>query len=226
MRFIGLLLATILISLPALAAEPVKCPEAPSHMVVEKGRYSPFEGVTFALEGFVARMVPRGNSVPLCLIKVNEIQRGRVFLTGESLTRLFNQRTQGKKRSIDDVKIETKGEHVIISGKVKKLVPVPFEIEGPVSSAGPHLRVEAKKIEAAGLPVKGLLNMLGAELGSIVGGQTEGVTVNENTLTFRPENLANIRGQIAAVNVTSEGLAVTFGAPAQKQNAKQTKREK
>lgn len=216
MRSLMLLLATTLVGQPVLAANPVKCPEAPSRMVVERGQYSPFDGVTFGLEGFAANMVPRGNRIPLCLVKVNEIQRGRVFLTGESLTNLFNQRTKGTRSSVENVKIATKGQHVVISGKVKKVVPVPFEIEGPVTPAGSALRVDATGIKAAGLPVKGLLKMVGAELGSIFGGQ-EGVSVNDNSLLFRPENLANIRAVISAVDVSSKGLLVTFGTAAQKQ---------
>jgi hypothetical protein len=185
-------------------------------MHVDKGEYAPQPGISFGLTDFTATMVPRGAKIPLCLVKINEIQQGRIFVTGASLTKLFESKNQGKKQSVEDMKIETKGDHVVISGKVHKVVAMPFSVEGPVKAAGSMLRLDASGIKAAGLPIKGLLGMVGKQLGSMFNsGSTEGVTVKDNTIFFQPEKMANIRGQIADVKVSSEGLLVTFGAPKQ-----------
>jgi hypothetical protein len=207
-----------LVATSTFAADPVKCPPAASHMHVEKGEYAPQPGISFGLTDFTATMVPRGPRIPLCLVKNNEIERGRVFVTGASLTKLFETKNQGKNQSIKEMKIETKEDHVVISGKVHKVVDMPFSVEGPVSASGRMLRLDASGIKAAGLPIKGLLSMLGKQLGSMFkAGGTEGVTVKDNTIFFQPEKMANIRGEIANVQVTSEGLTVTFVPTKQKQ---------
>jgi hypothetical protein len=211
-----LLFALLFWSLFALAADPVRCPPAASHMHVDKGEYVPQQGIAFGLTDFSATMVPRGPRIPLCLVKINEIEHGRVFVTGASLTKLFQSKNQGKKQSIEDMKIETKGDHVVISGKAHKVLPMPFSVEGPVTASGSMLRLDASGIKAAGLPIKGLLGMVGKELGSMFNASsTEGVTVKDNTIFFQPEKMANIRGEISDVKVSSEGLLVTFGAAKQ-----------
>src|SRR3954447_7780920 len=55
-----LLFALLFWSLFALAADPVRCPPAASHMHVDKGEYVPQQGIAFGLTDFSATMVPRG----------------------------------------------------------------------------------------------------------------------------------------------------------------------
>jgi hypothetical protein len=213
----GMLLFTMCFAaLSAWAADPVRCPPAASHMHVDKGEYAPEPGISFGLTDFTATMVPRGPKIPLCLVKINDIQQGRIFVTGASLTKLFQSKNQGKKQPIQDMKIETKGDHVVISGKVHKVVSMPFSVEGPVTASGRMLRLDASGIKAAGLPIKGLLAMIGKELGSMFNASgAQGVSVKDNTIFFEPEKMANIRGQIADVKVTSDGLLVTFATARQ-----------
>ena len=62
-----------------------------------------------------------------------------------------------------------------------KVLGIPFEIEGPVDAS--EIRFHADKIKAVGLPVKGLLGMLGLELGNLINPEaTKGVSVQENTI--------------------------------------------
>jgi hypothetical protein len=211
----------VLLLVPALchAAEPVRCPEGPSHLVIDKGEYTSRPGVVFGLQGFSGYQVPRGKQMPLCLAKITDIQHGRVFVSGQSLTNMFTQKMKQspKKQSVSDIKVRINGDRVVITGKVKKLLPVSFEIEGPVEAAeGYAIRLRAEKIKAAKLPVKGLLEMVGAELSSLINSQaTRGVTVQENTILFEPEKLANIRGQLTRVQISGDALVIHF-APAQK----------
>jgi hypothetical protein len=58
--------------------------------------------------------------------------------------------------------------------------------------------------------------MIGKELGSMFNASgAQGVSVKDNTIFFEPEKMANIRGQIADVKVTSDGLLVTFATSRQ-----------
>lgn len=204
------LAAAILFPLLASAA-PVRCPPPRTAMEMEKGTYSPQEGVEFHLQQFSAFMDARSKKAPLCFARMTIINQGQVFITSESLGRMFARKIREGKSSISDVKIEMKDNAVRISGKMKKVIPLPFDIEGPVTTDGNVLRLEAKSIKAAKLPVKGLLNMVGAHLASVIGAETAaGVTAKEDVLTFEPEKLAFIKGRIASLQVKPQGLLVVF----------------
>ncbi len=211
MRSAILSLVLPLLAFPLLQAEQLKCPDADSQMVMEKGEYSARPGVTFQLQGFSAKMVPRSRRMPLCLSKMANVERGDVFVSSDSLTRLFNQKIQGTESKVKDVKIEMEDKLVHIHGTVKKVLPISFEISGPVSTDGTALRVEAKSIKADGLPVKGLLDMVGAELGSLLGSKSvAGVVVKGNFIFFQPEQLAHVKGHLATAEATPKGLFVKF----------------
>jgi hypothetical protein len=63
------------------------------------------------------------------------------------------------------------------------------------------------------------------ELGSLINPQAaRGVTVQENSILFEPEKLANIRGHMTKVQVSPEGLVVDFGQPQKQAQAKPTRR--
>ena len=193
------------------AAEPLKCPQPVTHINVTQGEYYPQPGTIFELRNFRANMVSRGKASPMCFLRWTEIIEGQVFVRAEGLTKLFDRKVEQSDSSISDIKIETEDEKVHISGKVKKLLPIPFSIEGPVTTDGRTLAVQAKSIKAIGIPIKGLLGAVGKELSSMIKSESvNGVAVNEDTLIFKPENISHVRGFISNVVVTEKGLTVTF----------------
>jgi hypothetical protein len=187
-------------------------------MTVEKGQYSPVEGATFNLQDFAANMVALGKTSPLCFERTAHVLRGRAFISSESLTKLFDQKVQQSDASVSDVKVEIKGDSAHISGKVHKGIDIPFEIEGPISTDGTVLILQTKKIKAEGIPVKGLLGMVGVHLGSLLGSESvDGVVAKGNTLVFEPAKIAHVRGRITSARISTDGLTIIFGQPAQQQ---------
>ncbi len=200
----------------ARGADPVTCPTI-SGLAVDKGRYTARPGVVFLMENYSAKMVPQGNHMPQCTQKISSIDHGRIIVSSESLGRMFDQKMQKSgEHKVSELKVETKGNHIAISGKVHKVIGVPFTIEGPVDSPdGTSLRLHAEKVKAAGIPIKGLLDMVGVELGSMLNpGSKEGVVIKEDDLYFQPEKLGHIRGHIQHVQVSGNNLIVDFGGPA------------
>lgn len=188
---------------------------------MEKGQYSPLEGAMFNLQDFAATMVARGKSSPLCFARTTEVQHGEVFISAESLTKLFAQKVEQSKSSISELKVEVKDNAAHLSGKVHKGIDIPFEIEGPISSDGTLLILHAKKIKAEGIPVKGLLGMVGVHLGSMLGSEgVSGVSATGDTLVFEPVKIAHVRGRITSAQLTSKGLALVFGQELAKQQPK------
>ncbi len=214
-------LVLLLLSMFASAAEPAKCP-TPSILSVDKGEYTQRPGVVFVLENYLARMVPRSKHMPQCMQKDNEVQHGRIVVSGSSLTTMFNQKLrQGGKSKITDLKVELKGSDVAISGKMHKVLAVPFSVEGPVDSPdGKRLRLHADKVKAAGIPVKGLMDALGVELAGLISpGQAKGVSANGDDLYFDVDKLGHTRGHISKVQIAGENLMVEFSPGETKQVA-------
>ena len=199
-----------------MAAGPLKCPTV-SGLTINKGEYSPRAGVAFLLENYSARMVPRAKQLPGCLLKDSDIQHGTIMVSSASLTRMFDEKiSQGRNSKITDLKVELKDDRVSISGKAHKGLPIPFSVEGPVDSPdGQVLRLHADKVKAVGIPIAGLLDALGVELGSLVNpGSNKGVTAKGDDLYFQPEQLGHVRGHIHKVRVANNQLTVEYGPAA------------
>lgn len=205
----------------AYASDTVRCPARVTHMKVERGAYSPQPGAVYGLANFDADMVARGKAEPLCFQRTTEIHMGEVFVSGESLTHMFDKKlSQSGDSKLSDVKLETRDDNTVrLTGKMKKKISMSFTIEGPVSTDGRNLILQAKKIDAAKLPVKWLMGMLGQNLAKMLGSETiSGVVARDNTLIFQPAQIAHVDGHIQRLQITSKGMELTFGEA--RQNAK------
>lgn len=207
------LVAVSLLLCSFASAAPQKCPAPVTRLTTAKGEYSPQDGVTFGLQDFAARMVAVGKTSPLCYQRVTDIDHGEVFVSSQSLSHEFESKIQqSNDTKLSDLKVETKDHAVVMSGKMKKLIALPFTIEGPVSTDGSTLIFHATKIKAAGLEVKGLLDALGKHLSNMMQSESvSGVVVKGDTLIFQPEQIAHVKGHIEAANITPQGLLLKFG---------------
>lgn len=202
----------------AAEAEQLRCPSPVTKMTMEKGQYSPLEGATFNLQDFAANMVARGKTSPLCFARTTDVLHGQAFISSDSLTKLFAQKVQQSNASLSDLKVEIKGDAAHLSGKVHKKIDIPFEIEGPISTDGTVLILHTKKIKAEGIPVKGLLGMVGVHLGSLLGSESvNGVAAKGDMLVFEPAKIAHVRGRITSARISTDGLTITFGRAAKQQ---------
>src|SRR3954466_7639326 len=211
-----LFLLVLLFSSVASAAntrEPLKCPDVASrHLTVAKGEYEPRPGVILHLENFVADLVPQAKQLPYCLKNDTNVHQGRVFVDSTALTRIFNQK-MGANKKIEDIEVKTSGEKLSIAGKLHKVIPLHFEIEGPLKPEGAGIvDMHADTIHADGIPAKGLLGMFGKDLGSVVGeSSAKGVKVQEDTVRFDVEQLLQMHGEVTKVQVLPQGVALELG---------------
>ncbi len=159
-------------------------------------------------------MVSRGKRLPLCLAKTTVIDHGYVEVGPEELGKLFNQKLQQSEQQskISDLKVEMKGDEVLISGSAHKGMDVHFSVQGPVEAFnGRDLRLHARKVNAMGIPVKGLMEMIGVELGNLVKSESsKGIITQADSIFFDPEALAHIKGHIAKAQITDNKLEVSF----------------
>lgn len=159
--------------------------------------------------------------MPLCFARTANIQRGEVFVSDASLTKIFTQKLSQVASSIKDVAISASGKGIKLTGKVHKGIDLPFDIEGPLSTDGTVLILHATKIKAEGIPVKGLLDLVGKNLASLFNpGPESGVLVRGNTIAFNPLQLAHVRGKIQSARLVAHGLVLNFGPEAASVTAK------
>lgn len=203
---------SLLIATCAWGAGAPPCPTV-SSISIDKGHYEARPGVVFLVENYAAHMVPGARQSPACFQKINEIERGHIVVSDAALSKMFEQKLSNSKK-ISGLKVEAKSDHVAISGTVHKGIPIHFSVEGPVDTDGHFILLHAKKIKADGLPVKGLLDMLGMELsGMLDPGANKGVTIQGDTISFDPAVVAHVRGHIERLQITGKDLVVDFGKP-------------
>ncbi len=208
------LASALLLALP-LSAKPQSpqgtCPPHPSHIRVDSGVYSSGPGVTFQLHHFAAELVARGSRSPSCYEKITVVDHADIFVSNESLTNVFAEKIASSDSKIKDLKIENADAGAKLSGTIKKLIPIAFSIEGPVTTDGTSIILEASKIKAEGIPVKALLEMVGEDLGSVLSvNGVKGVSVVENSITFSPEQVAHLKGHLESVQTSATGLSLHY----------------
>lgn len=211
---IALRLAVFLLCAAALEAEAQgpPCSSQVSHIVMQTGSYSSQPGVTFDLRHFVATLVPQGNKAPACYAKVTVVSRADIFVSNESLTQVFAEKLGHTESKIKDLKIENAVGKVTLSGSIRKVIPIQFLISGPVTTDGTALLLDANQIKADGIPVKALMTLVGEDLGSMLGLKgVNGITVQDNRMSFFPEQIAHLKGHISSVETTQEGLILRYG---------------
>lgn len=135
-----------------------------------------------ALEGeFVSRLRARPpifddpNSYTL------RLKTADIAIDGPSLTNMLRDAMSAHPMQVRDVKIAIEGDHLHTSGRIQKGVPVPFTMEAIVSvTADGWMRLHATKLNAVGVPVKGIVDLFGlkmedlAKLPAAAGMKTEG----------------------------------------------------
>jgi hypothetical protein len=125
-----------------------------------------------------------------------------------------DQKDSGKddKGQLSDIAIKANGSELAISGKKKGTMSIPFELSGPLDVVNGHvLRLQVKKIKAAGIESKGLLDLLGVHLTKMLHpDEAKGVTVQDNAILVDTEAIANIKGQISRAQISGNDLVVDF----------------
>ena len=205
-------LAALLLRSAFLSAQVNPCSAHVSHIAMETGSYSSQPGVTFDLHHFVATLVPEGSKAPACYAKVTVVSRAEIFVSNESLTQVFAEKLGRTDSKIKNLKIQNGLGKVTLSGSITKLMPISFTISGPVTTDGTALLLDASQIRADGMPVTSLMKMVGENLGAMLGLQgVNGITVEDNRMSFFPEQIAHLRGYISSVKTTNEGLILRYG---------------
>jgi hypothetical protein len=97
------------------------------------------------------------------------LRKADLGMDGASLTNLLKQALASHPSPLRDVRVTIADGELHADGTLQKGVPVPFSMTATVSAAPDgSMRLHATKLKAVGVPVKGLLDLLGLDMGTLM----------------------------------------------------------
>jgi len=143
-----------------------------------------------------------------------------ISITTDQLANVMNEHVFAPKDApLKGLTITASGNLLKIKGKLHSKGDVPFETEGSLSAtADGKVRVQARKIRAAHLPVKGFMDLVGLQIEKVINTQkVHGVRVEGDDLLLDPEQLfppPQIRGKLTDIKIQGNELLLIFGVRA------------
>ncbi len=140
-----------------------------------------------------------------------------IAMSCDSLAHVLNERVfAAADAPIKSVSIQSKGNTLIVKGKLHQKGNVAFETVGTLSAtADGRVRLHAEKVKAAHLPVKGLMDLLGIDIADLINAKkVQGVAVEKDDLILDPAEilpLPRIRGKVTAVRIQGNDVVQIFG---------------
>jgi hypothetical protein len=148
---------------------------------------------------------------------VVEVDAGETAIGEASLNALMNEHVFARgadhgKPPVKDLKI-TVEDGVL---KQKEKIDIPFSVKGAVEpTPDGKIRVHAKSIKSLGLPVKGLMKVLGIEMDDMLKVEPgHGLTVDDNDFIIDPQTMLpppHLRGRVTAVRIEGNEIVQVFG---------------
>jgi hypothetical protein len=119
---------------------------------------------------------------------------------------------------LKDISIHIENNELKIKGKLHRKANIPFEMSAIASvTPGGKIRLRAKSIQALHVPVKGLLDLLGVDLASLIkAGKLTGMKAEKDDLILDPEQILpppHIHGRVSAIRLQGDDIVELFGHP-------------
>jgi hypothetical protein len=148
------------------------------------------------------------------------IEEAEVALTEESLSALLNEWVFAYPDApLRDLEAEIGDDLLTLHGELDKLIPLPFTIEGTLAvTEDGNLRLTPTSIQAAGLPVAGLMELLDVEMVELIDAEeARGVRVDGNDVVLLTSGIVpppRILGRVVAVDISDGRLGQRLAPPA------------
>jgi hypothetical protein len=146
-----------------------------------------------------------------------DIRAAKIAITTDQLAKVMNQHVFAAKDSpLKDLSITTDGNLLKIKGKLHSKGDVPFETDGALSATSDgKVRVQARKLRAVHLPVKGVMDLLGVKIEKLINtDKVRGVRVEGDDLLLDPDQLfppPQIKGKLTDIKIQGNQLLMIFG---------------
>ncbi|MDB5100077.1 MAG: hypothetical protein JWM80_4498 [Cyanobacteria bacterium RYN_339] len=116
---------------------------------------------------------------------------------------------------VKDVKVSVKGDRLVLAGKLKKVIWVPFSCEGGVAPmADGRIRFTPTNVTAAGVRVDGLMQLVGLEIAKVFElRKDKGITIAGNDFVLDVAGMIpppRMTGRVTAAAIANGALALTL----------------
>ena len=196
-------------------------------------------GVTYHFTADVAVSIPRLNGalvpsktdeIPVFDDKTSftlRIDAAEISMPVASLANVLNANVfNAKDAPMKDISVRADKDRLKVKGKLHSKGDIPFETEG-VLSATPDgkIRLHTEKLKALHLPVKGLMELLGLDLATLINtNKVKGIHIEKDDLILDPQEILpppRIQGRVAQVFIRGNDVVQVFGDGSQPSTSRQ-----
>ena len=150
---------------------------------------------------------------------VLQINAGEMAIQTQSMANVLNEYVFSRQDSpVKDVSIQIDKGLLKVKGKLHKKGDITFETEDELSVTDDgKIRMHAKKVRAAHLPVKGLMDLFGIEIADLIKtGKVRGIRAEKDDLILDPEQALpppHVKGKVTQVRLEGNSIVQVFGNP-------------
>lgn len=146
---------------------------------------------------------------------VVNIHTGNLVIEDAAMTSIFNKYVFNYEGSpLSDLKIANKDGKIAMSGTMHKGIPLPFSMEGTLAPNGAgQLILKPESVRSAGIPVKGIMDVLGLEMAKLINSRAAGVKIDGNNIVIYPDKLLPppaINGFVTGARVENGRVVMVF----------------
>jgi hypothetical protein len=148
------------------------------------------------------------------------VHSAEISITTEALANALNEYAfAASDAPIKDIRISTQGSRLKIKGRLHSKGDLPFESEGSLSvTPEGEIRVHTEKVNAAHLPLKGLMDLLGATIAKLIDTRKlRGVRAEKDDLILTPAEAfppPHIQGHLSSVAIRGNEIVQHYGKSA------------
>jgi hypothetical protein len=167
------------------------------------------------------QMTPTRREQPVTFDDVNSftirIRSAEIAVSSGTLSDLLNQVFASTGTPLRKISIDINEGKVTEKGILHKGIDMPFVIEGTLDvGATGELRLHAKHVEAAHIPVKSLMHLFGEDLSRLINIKRDrGVRFEGDDVFLDPGNLLpppKIEGKVTKIRTEANRVILTFGS--------------
>jgi len=177
--------------------------------------------VVVEIKSLNGELVPLGNNEFPVFDDKNSfnlhIRTAEIAIDSSNLANVLNSYVFARPHSpLTGLSIIVEKGHLKVKGKLHDKGDIPFETEGILTpTADGKLRLHSEKIKAMHVPVKGLMDLFGIDLGGLIKeGKVPGVRAEEDDLILDLEQILpppHIEGKVVSVRMEGEKIIQVFG---------------
>jgi hypothetical protein len=145
------------------------------------------------------------------------VSTAEIAMNSSDLANVLNSYVFARPNSpLAELSISVEKGHLKVTGKLHDKGDIPFESEGVlIPTADGKIRLHSEKIKALHFPIKGLMDLFGIDMGSLIKeGKIPGVEAKEGDLILDLELILpppHLEGKVVSIRLEGEKIIQVFG---------------